>query len=229
MKPLKALLLLIAGTCGGIASGYPVPESIIQGGSLGFLIALAIVLAEREKTRKQEVGPGRWIYTRWLVAFGALWGAVVGKLAETGVLAFNYGAHSQTYGFHYPRTNTFGQTISGMVPGMITGTLVALAMGLAFTMLKEDEKMWFAIPYAIPLGWWTGAESLAIGQSLGHLNWEYIGPAQIQGMRFGIPWLECMLIFRYFYLRGTGDLKRMRDEAKAIDDAKWAAAESAST
>jgi len=224
MFTTKNIILLVAGTIGGILSGIPVPQSIIQGGSLGFLLALGVVLGQGEIDRKGIQGRGAWIRTKWLTITGASWGAVIGALTASGVLAFEYGVYSQQFGFHYPRTNTFGQTIHGILPGTITGIIVAVAMGLAFTMVKEEEKMWFMIPFAIPLGWWTGAESLAVGQSLGHLNWEYMGPAQVQGMRFGIPWMECMIIFRWVYLRSTGDLTRMRAKIKAADDAKWAAA-----
>jgi len=222
MNPTKAALLLLAGTLGGVSAGVPVPEAMIQSGTLGFAIALGFVLGERAVERREN--PGRWVRMRWLVLVGAVWGAAIGELSAMGVLSFEYGVHSNTFGFHYPMTNTFGQTIHGFVPGVITGVIMAVAMGLAFVLLKEDERMWFAIPWAIPLGWWTGAESLAVGQALGHLNWDYIGPAQIQGMRFGIPWMEAMLIFRWAYLRFTGDLQRMRAEIRAADDAKWAAA-----
>ncbi len=221
----KNIILLIAGTTGGILSGIPVPQSVIQGASLGFLIALGVILGQNELNKKGIEGRGTLIRTKWLVLTGLAWGAIIGALTAAGPLAFEYGAISQQFGFHYPRTNTFGQTIHGIIPGMITGVFVSVAMGLAFTMVKEEEKMWFMIPFAIPLGWWTGAESLAVGQSLGHLNWEYMGPAQVQGMRFGIPWMECMIIFRWAYLLVTGDLKRMRQAIKAADDAKWAAAE----
>jgi len=229
MSKPHALILLIAGTFGGFLSGIPVLESVIQGTTLGFAIALGVVLGSREIERKGITGRGTRIYTRWLTITGGIWGIAVGQLTAMGVLSFNYGAHSQTFDFNYPMTNTFGQTIHGAVPGLITGVLIAVLMGLAFMMVRPDEKMWFIIPFAVPLGWWTGAESLAVGQALGHLNWDYIGPAQVQGMRFGIPWMECMIIFRYFHLRANGDLKRMRDAAKAEDDAKWAAAESASS
>jgi hypothetical protein len=218
----KALLLLLAGTVGGLTAGIPVPQAMVQSGSLGFVIALGFVLGDRDVRRRAAAG--RWVRTRWLVLVGAAWGAVVGELSALGVLSFEYGAHSNTFGFHYPMTNTFGQTIHGFVPGVVTGVFMAVAMGLAFVLLKEDERMWFAIPWAIPLGWWTGAESLAVGQALGHLNWDYVGPAQIQGMRFGIAWMEAMLIFRWAYLRANGDLVRMRAEIRAADDAKWAAA-----
>jgi len=219
----KALLLLLAGTVGGLTAGIPVPHAMIEAGTLGFAIALGFVLGDRE-VRRRGAAAGRWVRMRWLVLAGAVWGAAVGELSALGVLSFEYGAHSNTFGFHYPMTNTFGQTIHGFVPGVVTGVFMAVAMGLAFVLLKEDERMWFAIPWAIPLGWWTGAESLAVGQALGHLNWDYIGPAQIQGMRFGIAWMEAMLIFRWVYLRANGDLGRMRAEIRAADDAKWAAA-----
>ncbi len=225
MFTTKNIILLIAGTIGGVLSGIPVPQSVIQGASLGFLITLGVILGQNELTAKGIEGRGTLIRTKWLVLVGLVWGAVIGALTAAGPLAFEYGAISQTFGFHYPRTNTFGQTIHGVIPGMVTGVLVAVAMGLAFTMVKEEEKMWFMIPFAVPLGWWTGAESLAVGQSLGHLNWDYMGPAQVQGMRFGIPWMECMIIFRWAYLAATGDLKRMRQAIKAADDAKWAEAE----
>ncbi len=225
MLTTKNILLLIAGTCGGILSGIPVPESVIQGSSLGFLISLGVILGQHEIDTKGIEGRATKVRGKWLVLTGSIWGVVVGMLTASGTLAFKYGAISETFGFHYPRTNTFGQTIHGVVPGVITGVFVAVAMGLAFTMVKEDERMWFMIPFAVPLGWWTGAESVAVGQSLGHLNWDYMGPAQIQGMRFGIPWMECMIIFRWAYLLATGDLKRMRQAMKAADDAKWAAAE----
>lgn len=219
----KSALLLLAGTLGGLSAGIPVPHSMIQAGSLGFAIALGFVLGERD-VRRRGAAAGRWVRTRWLVVAGAAWGAVVGELSALGVLSFEYGVRSNTFGFHYPMTNTFGQTIHGFVPGVVTGVFMAVAMGLAFVLLKEDERMWFAIPWAIPLGWWTGAESLAVGQALGHWNWDYIGPAQVQGMRFGIAWMEAMLILRWAYLRATGDLVRMRAEIRAADDAKWAAA-----
>ncbi|MBI5137028.1 MAG: hypothetical protein HZA24_06780 [Nitrospirae bacterium] len=227
MLNTKEMILLVAGTAGGVLSGIPVPQSIIQGASLGFLIALGIILGQREIDRRGLHGRGAKVRAKWLTLTGAAWGAVIGALTAAGPLAFEYGVYSQAFGFHYPRTNTFGQTIHGVLPGTITGICVAVAMGLAFTMVKEEEKMWFMIPFAIPLGWWTGAESLAVGQSLGHLNWDYMGPAQVQGMRFGIPWMECMIIFRWAYLAATGDLRRMRAAIKAADDAKWAAAESA--
>lgn len=222
MHRTKAVLLLLAGTLGGLSAGIPVPQAMIQSGTLGFAIALGFVLGEWDVQRRAN--PGRWVRMRWLVLVGTVWGAVVGELSALGTLSFEYGVHSNTFGFHYPMTNTFGQTIHGFVPGVVTGVFMAVAMGLAFVLLKEDERMWFAIPWAIPLGWWTGAESLAVGQALGHLNWDYIGPAQIQGMRFGIPWMEAMLIVRWAYLRSTGDLQRMRAAIRAADDAKWAAA-----
>jgi hypothetical protein len=228
MNTTKILILLAAGTVGGLTAGIPVPQSMIQAGSLGFCLSLAFVLAELEIARKRITHKGTRIRTKWLVLAGTVWGAAVGELTRLGVLSFDYGVHSQTFGFHYPMTNTFGQTIHGVVPGIITGVFMTVAMGLSFPLLKEEEKMWFAIPWAIPLGWWTGAESLAIGQALGHWNWDYIGPAQIQGMRFGIAWMEFMLISRWAYLLFTGDLKRLRAAIKAADDAKWAAAEKSS-
>lgn len=227
MLNVKEMILLGAGTLGGVLAGIPVPQATIQSSTLGFLIALGVILGEREIARRGIQGRGAKVRAKWLTVTGAAWGAVIGALTAAGPLAFEYGVHSQTFGFHYPRTNTFGQTIHGVLPGTITGVIVAVAVGLAFTMVKEEEKMWFMIPYAIPLGWWTGAESLAIGQSLGHLNWDYMGPAQVQGMRFGIAWMECMIILRWAYLASTGDLKRMRDAIKAADDAKWAAGEAA--
>jgi len=227
MFTTKNIILLVAGTLGGVLSGIPVPESVIQGSTLGFLIALGVILGQNEIDKRGLEGRNTWVRTKWLTITGGAWGAAIGLLTAAGMLSFKYGAISQTFGFHYPRTNTFGQTIHGVVPGMITGVFVAVAMGLAFTMVKEEEKMWFMIPFAVPLGWWTGAESLAIGQTLGHLNWEYMGPAQVQGMRFGIPWMECMIILRWAYLLSTGDLKRMRKVIKDADDAKWAAAEAA--
>lgn len=225
MNTTKILILLAAGTLGGLTAGVPVPQSMIQAGSLGFLLSLGFVLAELEIARKGITHKGTGIRTKWLVVVGTAWGAAVGQLTKMGVLSFEYGVHSQTFGFHYPMTNTFGQTIHGVVPGVVTGVFMTVAMGLAFPLLKEEERMWFAIPWAIPLGWWTGAESLAVGQALGHWNWDYIGPAQIQGMRFGIAWMEFMLISRWAYLLSTGDLKRLRAAIKAADDAKWAAAE----
>jgi len=224
MHRTKAILLLLAGTLGGLTAGIPVPQAMIQSGTLGFAISLGFVLGERDVQRRENAG--RWVRWRWLILVGAVWGAVVGELSALGLLSFEYGVRSHTFGFNYPMTNTFGQTIHGFVPGVVTGVFMAVAMGLSFVLLKEDERMWFAIPWAIPLGWWTGAESLAVGQALGHLNWDYIGPAQIQGMRFGIAWMEAMLIFRWAYLRSTGDLLRMRAEIRAADDAKWAAARS---
>jgi hypothetical protein len=227
MFTTKNIILLFAGTVGGVLSGIPVPQSIIQGGSLGLLIALGVILGQNEIDKRGIEGRGTWVRTKWLIITGVAWGAVIGALTAAGPLAFEYGAISQQFGFHYPRTNTFGQTINGVLPGIVTGMFVSVAMGLAFTMVQEEEKMWFMIPFAVPLGWWTGAEALAIGQTIGHLNWEYMGPAQTQGMRFGIPWMECMVIFRWAYLASTGELKRMRQATKAADDAKWAAGEAA--
>jgi hypothetical protein len=223
MHRTKAILLLVAGAVGGMTAGVPVPQAMIQSGTLGFAIALGFVLGERD-VQRLGAAAGRWVRWRWLILVGTVWGAVVGELSALGPLSFEYGVHSNTFGFHYPMTNTFGQTIHGFVPGVVTGVFMAVAMGLAFVLLKEDERMWFAIPWAIPLGWWTGAESLAVGQALGHWDWDYIGPAQIQGMRFGIAWMEAMLIFRWAYLRSTGDLQRLRAAIRAADDAKWAAA-----
>lgn len=223
MNRTKSVLLLLAGTLGGMTAGIPVPQAMVQAAALGFAIALGYLLGERDVARRPEAGRGTWLRARWLLLSGGVWGAAVGQLAAMDLLSFRYGVRSHTFGFEYPMTNTFGQTIHGLLPGAITGIFIAVFMGLAFPLLKEDERMWFAIPWAIPLGWWTGAESLAVGQALGHWNWDYIGPAQIQGMRFGIAWMEAMLIVRWAYLRYTGDLQRMRAEIRAADDAKWAA------
>lgn len=229
----KTMILLTAGTVAGLTAGVPVWQSMVQAGFLGFAVALGYVLGEREVQNKGIAGRGGWIRTKWLVVTGAAWGTVIGLLTSTGKLVFEYGVHSETFAVQYPRGNTFGLLVEGVEPTVgatiITGVFIAVAMGLAFSMLKEEDAMWFLLPWAVPLGWWTGAESLAVGQALGYLRFEFIGPAQVQGMRFGIPWMEFMLISRYIYLRATGDLQRLRAEIKAIDDAKWAAARSASS
>lgn len=229
----KTLILLTAGTVAGITAGVPVWQSMLQAGLLGFAVALGYVLGEREVRRKGITGRGSWIRTKWLTLTGTVWGVVIGWLTSSGRLVFEYGVRSETFAVRYPRGNTFGLLVEGVapqiLPTVITGVFIAVAMGLAFSMLKEEDAMWFLLPWAVPLGWWTGAESLAIGQALGYLRFEFIGPAQVQGMRFGIPWMELMLISRYLYLRASGDLKRLRDEVKAIDDAKWEAARQAAS
>jgi len=224
----KMAILLLAGTLGGATAGIPVWQSVVQAATLGFAVALGYVLGERECRRRQVPGRGTGIRTRWLVITGGVWGLVIGLLTTHGVLAFDYGVRSETFASHYPRGNIFGLLVEGVppqvVPTIVSGVFITVAMGLAFSLLKEEDALWFLIPWAIPLGWWTGAESLAVGQALGYLRWEFIGPAQVQGMRFGIPWMELMLLSRYLYNRSTGDLQRLRAEIKAADDAKWAAA-----
>ncbi|MDH4228504.1 MAG: hypothetical protein OEW11_02005 [Nitrospirota bacterium] len=224
----KAIVLVVAGTLGGGSAGIPVWQSVVQAGSFGFLISLAVVIAQFRIQQMGIAGRGSWERIKWLTLAGALWGGVVGALTSRGMLVVEYGVKSVTYGSHYPRNNTFGLLVEGVQPDLlatiVTGVFVAVALGLAFGMLKEEDHMWFLIPWAVPLGWWTGAESLAIGQALGYLNWEFIGPAQTQGMRFGIPWMECMIISRWALMRSTGELQALRARIKAADDAKWAAA-----
>ncbi|MFQ5508928.1 MAG: hypothetical protein ACE5FN_06280 [Leptospirillia bacterium] len=232
MTSTKIGILLLAGTVAGITAGIPVFQSMMQAGSLGFAISLGFVLGELECRKKKVTNKGTGIRTKWLVITGTVWGAIIGQLTSMGILSFKYGVISESFELPYPRNNTFGLLVEGVepqvLPTIITGIFIAVAMGLAFGLLKEEDKMWFVIPWCVPLGWWTGAESLAIGQSLGYLEWEFIGPAQTQGMRFGIPWMEFMIISRWAYLKFTGDLTRLRAEIKAVDDAKWAAADAGS-
>lgn len=224
----KIIVLLLAGTLGGMTAGIPVPQSMIQAGSLGFLVSLGYILGELECRRKQVTNKGTRIRAKWLALMGTIWGAAIGGLTSNGILTFDYGVHSVTFASHYPRNNTFGLLVEGVdpqvLPTIVTGIFVAVALGLAFNLLKAEDKMWFLIPWCVPLGWWTGAESLAVGQALGYLQWEFIGPAQIQGMRFGIPWMEAMIIARWALMRSTGELQALRARIKAEDDAKWAAA-----
>jgi hypothetical protein len=228
----KSAILLLAGTLGGATAGIPVWQSVVQAAALGFAVTLGYLLGEHECRRREVPGRGTGIRTRWLTITGGAWGLVVGVLTHTGALSFDYGVRSETFASHYPRGNIFGLLVEGVepqvVPTIVTGVFIAVAMGLAYSLLKEEDALWFLIPWAVPLGWWTGAESLAVGQALGYLQWEFIGPAQVQGMRFGIPWMELMVISRYLYGRSTGDLQRLRAELKAADDAKWAAAEKSS-
>lgn len=228
MTRAKAIVLIAAGTIGGGTAGIPVWQSIVQAASLGFLISLALVIGQYRVQAKGITGRGSWERTKWLTLAGVVWGGAVGWLTSHGMLTFEYGVKSVTYASHYPRNNTFGLLVEGVrpeiIPTIVTGVFVAVALGLAFSLLKEEDAMWFLLPWCVPLGWWSGAESLAVGQALGYLNWEFIGPAQIQGMRFGIPWMECMVISRWVLLKSNGDLAQLRARIKAEDDAKWAAA-----
>ncbi|MDH5526240.1 MAG: hypothetical protein OEY97_02890 [Nitrospirota bacterium] len=228
MNRAKAIVLVAAGTIGGGTAGIPVWQSVVQAASLGFLISLALVYGQFRIQAKGIQGRGSWERTKWLTLAGVVWGGIIGWLTSSGILAFEYGVKSVTHGSHYPRNNTFGLLVEGVSPEILpticTGVFVSVALGLAFSLLKEEDAMWFLLPWCVPLGWWTGAESLAIGQALGYLNWEFIGPAQTQGMRFGIPWVEFMVISRWAFMKSDGSLNALRARIKAEDDAKWAAA-----